>query len=183
MTIPVEQQNKFRSTPITRPRQLFPAQPSIQSINDNITIRSSNDIIKSQLIQNQYNNNVSKLMNNIETYTQQYKDQLMHDIENESINSSSNQSNTLSLKRSYNNATTATNNNNNEHEIVRRSKLSKHAVDILTQWFNSNIESPYPSDAIKLQLSEQTGLNCKQVHNWYTNHRKRTEWKSKQHRN
>lgn len=53
-----------------------------------------------------------------------------------------------------------------------KSKLPKKATDILRDWFLKNIDHPYPSAETKEMLCEATGLNKKQVQNWFTNSRK-----------
>ncbi|KAL0489879.1 hypothetical protein AKO1_006023 [Acrasis kona] len=51
--------------------------------------------------------------------------------------------------------------------------LSSDAVNILREWFQDNIEHPYPTSSDKEELSRKTGLTYLQVSNWFTNSRKR----------
>jgi len=50
---------------------------------------------------------------------------------------------------------------------------AKSATDVLKHWFASNLSSPFPSEAIKAKLSDDSGLSVAQVSNWFVNHRKR----------
>jgi hypothetical protein len=53
---------------------------------------------------------------------------------------------------------------------------SREAKDILRDWFYSNVNSPggpYPSDEIKDELAERTGLTRLQITNFFINERKR----------
>lgn len=53
-----------------------------------------------------------------------------------------------------------------------KNKLPKRATDILQAWFLKNIDHPYPSSEAKEVLRNATGLNMKQIQNWFTNSRK-----------
>lgn len=53
--------------------------------------------------------------------------------------------------------------------------LSVEATNILYEWFNSHKAHPYPCQAEKKELALRTGLNVKQVNNWFVNKRCR-EW-------
>ena len=53
-----------------------------------------------------------------------------------------------------------------------KSKLPKKATDILKTWFLNNIDHPYPTVETKEMLCKATGLNKKQIQNWFTNSRK-----------
>jgi hypothetical protein len=56
--------------------------------------------------------------------------------------------------------------------------LPKSATQILWDWFLANYRSPYPTESVKQNLSDQTGLTIKQINNWMDNHRRRyPEWK------
>eukprot|EP01017_Pseudomicrothorax_dubius_P038983 TRINITY_DN5925_c0_g1_i1.p1 TRINITY_DN5925_c0_g1~~TRINITY_DN5925_c0_g1_i1.p1 ORF type:complete len:654 (+),score=123.91 TRINITY_DN5925_c0_g1_i1:47-1963(+) len=54
-----------------------------------------------------------------------------------------------------------------------KNKLPKKATEILKNWFLQNIHNPYPNSDVKEYLSKATGLNKKQIQNWFTNSRKR----------
>jgi hypothetical protein len=56
----------------------------------------------------------------------------------------------------------------------RRTPLPKHAVAVFEAWARAHWDHPYPSDAVKVQLSAQTGVSVKQVSNWFINFRKRS---------
>jgi hypothetical protein len=43
---------------------------------------------------------------------------------------------------------------------------------ILEEWFNNNIQSPYPNDQIKHELVESTNLSMNQINNWFMNKRR-----------
>lgn len=56
--------------------------------------------------------------------------------------------------------------------VHEKTKLPKKATDILKTWFLNNIDHPYPTVETKEMLCKATGLNKKQVQNWFTNSRK-----------
>ncbi|GLT88418.1 hypothetical protein SLE2022_064450 [Rubroshorea leprosula] len=58
----------------------------------------------------------------------------------------------------------------------KKGKLPKDARMTLLQWWNNHYKWPYPTEEEKLQLSEMTGLDQKQINNWFINQRKR-HWK------
>ncbi|XP_061349298.1 homeobox protein knotted-1-like 6 [Gastrolobium bilobum] len=67
-----------------------------------------------------------------------------------------------------------------KHEFSKKKKkekLPKEAKQILLTWWNIHFKWPYPTDADKVALAEWTGLDQKQVNNWFINQRKR-HWKS-----
>mmetsp|Transcript_14192 Transcript_14192/g.38482 ORF Transcript_14192/g.38482 Transcript_14192/m.38482 type:complete len:261 (-) Transcript_14192:391-1173(-) len=53
--------------------------------------------------------------------------------------------------------------------------LPKHAQSALRAWFEERYVWPYPSEKEKLQLCSITGLQKKQINDWFVNTRKR-EW-------
>ncbi|EOY11656.1 hypothetical protein QUC31_009366 [Theobroma cacao] len=58
----------------------------------------------------------------------------------------------------------------------KKGKLPKDARMTLLEWWNNHYRWPYPTEEEKLQLSEITGLDQKQINNWFINQRKR-HWK------
>ncbi|XP_043692549.1 homeobox protein knotted-1-like LET6 [Telopea speciosissima] len=58
----------------------------------------------------------------------------------------------------------------------KKGKLPKEARQQLLDWWSRNYRWPYPSESQKLALSESTGLDQKQINNWFINQRKR-HWK------
>ncbi|MED6196216.1 Oxysterol-binding protein OBPa [Stylosanthes scabra] len=58
----------------------------------------------------------------------------------------------------------------------KKGKLPKHARIALMNWWNSHYRWPYPTEEEKLMLSEMSGLDIKQINNWFINQRKR-HWK------
>ncbi|MED6175119.1 hypothetical protein PIB30_075443 [Stylosanthes scabra] len=58
----------------------------------------------------------------------------------------------------------------------KKGKLPKHARIALMDWWNSHYRWPYPTEEEKLMLSEMSGLDIKQINNWFINQRKR-HWK------
>lgn len=59
-----------------------------------------------------------------------------------------------------------------------RRELPPHTVAILKGWMLSpeHVKHPYPTDEDKQMLLKKTGINMKQLTNWFTNARKRI-WK------
>ncbi|PPR84529.1 hypothetical protein GOBAR_AA36187 [Gossypium barbadense] len=58
----------------------------------------------------------------------------------------------------------------------KRGKLPKEARQKLLDWWAKHYKWPYPSESQKLALAESTGLDQKQINNWFINQRKR-HWK------
>ncbi|XP_022951002.1 homeobox protein knotted-1-like 2 [Cucurbita moschata] len=58
----------------------------------------------------------------------------------------------------------------------KKGKLPKDARQELLRWWEVHSKWPYPSEAEKLALAESTGLDQKQINNWFINQRKR-HWK------
>ncbi|ODV89230.1 hypothetical protein CANCADRAFT_3861 [Tortispora caseinolytica NRRL Y-17796] len=51
--------------------------------------------------------------------------------------------------------------------------LKSKAVDVLSEWFEQNIDRPYPSMEVKQRLAKLAGCSVVQVNNWMGNARKR----------
>ncbi|XP_071901164.1 homeobox protein knotted-1-like 2 [Coffea arabica] len=65
------------------------------------------------------------------------------------------------------------------HEFCRKKKkgkLPKEARQILLNWWKVHCDWPYPTEADKIALASSTGLDQKQINNWFINQRKR-HWK------
>ncbi|KAG6766394.1 hypothetical protein POTOM_030473 [Populus tomentosa] len=58
----------------------------------------------------------------------------------------------------------------------KKGKLPKEARQTLLGWWNVHYKWPYPTEADKIALAESTGLDQKQINNWFINQRKR-HWK------
>lgn len=58
----------------------------------------------------------------------------------------------------------------------KKGKLPKEARQQLLDWRTRHYKWPYPSESQKLALAESTGLDPKQINNWFINQRKR-HWK------
>ncbi|KAL8241635.1 hypothetical protein R6Q59_011937 [Mikania micrantha] len=68
---------------------------------------------------------------------------------------------------------------NLKHEFTKKKKkgkLPKEARHILLDWWNSHYKWPYPTEGDKISLADTTGLDPKQINNWFINQRKR-HWK------
>lgn len=65
-------------------------------------------------------------------------------------------------------------------EILRKRKVGKLLGDtsILKQWWNSHSRWPYPTDEEKKEMVKLSGLELRQINNWFINHRKRN-WNSR----
>ncbi|KAJ0436158.1 putative transcription factor Homeodomain-TALE-KNOX family [Helianthus annuus] len=66
-----------------------------------------------------------------------------------------------------------------KHEFSKKKKKGKlpnAARQTLLQWWDSHYKWPYPTEADKISLAESTGLDQKQINNWFINQRKR-HWK------
>ncbi|XP_073269808.1 homeobox protein knotted-1-like 6 [Primulina huaijiensis] len=61
----------------------------------------------------------------------------------------------------------------------KKGKLPKEATQTLLEWWNDHFRWPYPTEADKIWLAETTGLDQKQINNWFINQRKR-HWKPSQ---
>ncbi|XP_054819458.1 homeotic protein knotted-1-like [Prosopis cineraria] len=58
----------------------------------------------------------------------------------------------------------------------KKGKLPKDARQQLLTWWELHYKWPYPSESEKVALAESTGLDQKQINNWFINQRKR-HWK------
>ncbi|XP_004302238.1 PREDICTED: homeobox protein knotted-1-like 1 isoform X1 [Fragaria vesca subsp. vesca] len=58
----------------------------------------------------------------------------------------------------------------------KKGKLPKDARSALMDWWNTHYRWPYPTEEQKMQLSVATGLDQRQINNWFINQRKR-HWK------
>ncbi|CAM0905263.1 unnamed protein product [Alopecurus aequalis] len=58
----------------------------------------------------------------------------------------------------------------------KKGKLPKEARLKLLHWWELHYKWPYPSETEKIALAESTGLDQKQINNWFINQRKR-HWK------
>uniref|UniRef100_A0A453J5V1 Homeobox domain-containing protein n=1 Tax=Aegilops tauschii subsp. strangulata TaxID=200361 RepID=A0A453J5V1_AEGTS len=61
-------------------------------------------------------------------------------------------------------------------EILRKRRAGKLPGDtttILKQWWQEHAKWPYPTEDDKAKLVEETGLQLKQINNWFINQRKR----------
>lgn len=55
----------------------------------------------------------------------------------------------------------------------KRANYSKNISKILKSWLRNNLNSPYPSEIEKTELSKCTGLDQTQINNWFINARRR----------
>lgn len=55
----------------------------------------------------------------------------------------------------------------------KKGKLPKNARMTLLDWWNTHYRWPYPTEDEKNKLSEVTGLDQRQINNWFINQRKR----------
>nr|GMD23281.1 homeobox protein knotted-1-like 6 [Ipomoea batatas] len=62
----------------------------------------------------------------------------------------------------------------------KKGKLPKDARQILLEWWKGHYRWPYPTEDDKISLAELTGLDQKQINNWFINQRKR-HWKPSEH--
>ncbi|GMJ11116.1 KNOTTED1-like homeobox gene 3 [Hibiscus trionum] len=65
-------------------------------------------------------------------------------------------------------------------EILRKrraGKLPGDTTSVLKAWWQSHSKWPYPTDEDKARLVQETGLQLKQINNWFINQRKRN-WNS-----
>ncbi|KAI4321486.1 hypothetical protein MLD38_034858 [Melastoma candidum] len=58
----------------------------------------------------------------------------------------------------------------------KKGKLPKEARQKLLSWWELHYKWPYPSETEKVALADATGLDQKQINNWFINQRKR-HWK------
>ncbi|KAF8058141.1 hypothetical protein N665_1250s0004 [Sinapis alba] len=65
-------------------------------------------------------------------------------------------------------------------EIMRKrraGKLPGDTTSVLKEWWRTHSKWPYPTEEDKAKLVEETGLQLKQINNWFINQRKRN-WNS-----
>ncbi|RAL53393.1 hypothetical protein DM860_007065 [Cuscuta australis] len=68
-------------------------------------------------------------------------------------------------------------------EILRKRRAGKLPGDtttVLKNWWQQHSKWPYPTEDDKAKLVEETGLQLKQINNWFINQRKRN-WHSSSH--
>ncbi|CAF1722334.1 hypothetical protein Bca4012_042336 [Brassica carinata] len=68
-------------------------------------------------------------------------------------------------------------------EIMRKRRAGKLPGDtttVLKNWWQQHCKWPYPTEDDKAKLVEETGLQLKQINNWFINQRKRN-WHSNSH--
>lgn len=68
-------------------------------------------------------------------------------------------------------------------EILRKrraGKLPGDTTSVLKQWWQQHAKWPYPTEDDKAKLVEETGLQLKQINNWFINQRKRN-WHNNSH--
>merc|ERR1719440_2512268 len=53
----------------------------------------------------------------------------------------------------------------------KRRNFSKHASEVLNEYFYSHLSNPYPSEEAKEDLARQCGISVSQVSNWFGNKR------------
>ncbi|KAJ3676075.1 hypothetical protein LUZ60_003487 [Juncus effusus] len=58
----------------------------------------------------------------------------------------------------------------------KKGKLPRDARSTLLEWWTSHYRWPYPTEEDKVRLAAMTGLDPKQINNWFINQRKR-HWK------
>ncbi|KAK1363126.1 homeobox protein knotted-1-like 6 [Heracleum sosnowskyi] len=58
----------------------------------------------------------------------------------------------------------------------KKTKLPREARQVLLDWWSIHYKWPYPTEADKVALADSTGLDQKQINNWFINQRKR-HWK------
>lgn len=59
----------------------------------------------------------------------------------------------------------------------RRRNLRPRATKVLTEWFDTHQQNPYPTDHDKQLLAMQAGVEVEQVTNWFSNKRNRRQQK------
>uniref|UniRef100_A0A251VGW2 Putative homeobox KN domain, Homeodomain-like protein n=1 Tax=Helianthus annuus TaxID=4232 RepID=A0A251VGW2_HELAN len=59
----------------------------------------------------------------------------------------------------------------------RAGKLPGDTTSLLKAWWQSHSKWPYPTEEDKARLVQETGLQLKQINNWFINQRKRN-WHS-----
>ena len=57
----------------------------------------------------------------------------------------------------------------------RHNQLPDKAVDIMNEYFNDHLNSPYPSHSEKENLAILGGISMKQVTAWFSNRRNRSQ--------
>ncbi|GMH01580.1 hypothetical protein Nepgr_003419 [Nepenthes gracilis] len=58
----------------------------------------------------------------------------------------------------------------------KKGKLPREARQALLDWWDAHYKWPYPTESDKIALAESTGLDQRQINNWFINQRKR-HWK------
>nr|BAW32718.1 spiralian-TALE-D homeobox protein [Nipponacmea fuscoviridis] len=56
----------------------------------------------------------------------------------------------------------------------RSRQLNPKAIQVMNEWYNENLESPYPNDEEKILLADKGGISLAQVKAWFANKRNRS---------
>lgn len=62
----------------------------------------------------------------------------------------------------------------NSSKQTKSRQLNARAVEIMTEWFERNIDNPYPSESDKEKMADDGGISLGQVKAWFANKRNRT---------
>mmetsp|Transcript_31949 Transcript_31949/g.36467 ORF Transcript_31949/g.36467 Transcript_31949/m.36467 type:complete len:208 (-) Transcript_31949:115-738(-) len=62
---------------------------------------------------------------------------------------------------------------------ANRSNYSQEITGVLMEWFEQNVENPYPNEVDRIRMCKATGLSRKQLRVWLINARKRKLEKTK----
>lgn len=56
---------------------------------------------------------------------------------------------------------------------LQRKYLPPYAVSVLSAWFDTHRDNPYPTEPEKKDLAKLAGISVSQVRHWFTNRRRR----------
>jgi len=59
------------------------------------------------------------------------------------------------------------------NKLVSTPYLRKDRAKVLRDWFEANLDKPYPSPQMKRELQERSGATAVQIRNWFLNARRR----------
>ena len=63
----------------------------------------------------------------------------------------------------------------NKAKVSRKHQLPDEAVDILNEWFDNHLNTPYPQIEEKERLAKAGNITVKQVNAWFSNRRNRSQ--------
>lgn len=156
----------------------------LENLDDTVMYRYNNNIAASfdDTVKYRYNNNtiatnfddnIKYKCSNSNTIATNFDDNIKYKCSNNKTITSYNTISCLDDTYSSGDSMKIQPNDTNITEIRRRSKLPLQAILGLRHYFKQSLTMPYPNAKKKLEIANKLNLTFRQVHNWFSNTRKR----------